>query len=56
MIFTILIFVLPLATALAFGVIAERMGAKSLSGLFAMIGLGVGTYFIYAASSFVTYQ
>ena len=56
MLFTFLIFVLPLATALMFGVVAESLGAKSLSGLFGMIGLGVGTYFIYAVSSFVSFQ
>ena len=44
-----LIFVLPLGTAILFGAFAERLGAKAMSGLVAMCGLCLGTYFLSSA-------
>jgi hypothetical protein len=41
-----LIFLLPLGTAVIFGAIAERLGAKVMSGLVAIGGLCLGTYFL----------
>ena len=41
-----LIFVLPLGTAILFGAIAERLGARVVSGLVAMGGLCLGVYFL----------
>ena len=41
-----LIFVLPLGTAVIFGMLAERLGAKVMSGLVAIGGLCLGTYFL----------
>ncbi len=41
-----LIFVLPLGTAIIFGMLAERLGAKVMSGLAAIGGLCWGTYFL----------
>jgi hypothetical protein len=56
MLFSIMISVLPLAIAVIFGMVAEHMGAKSLSGLFAMGGLGVGVYLIYVVSLHVSFE
>jgi hypothetical protein len=44
-----LIFVIPLGTATLFGALAERLGAKLMSGLVAMGGLCLGTYFLSIA-------
>jgi hypothetical protein len=41
-----LIFVLPLGTAIIFGVLAKRLGAKVMSGLVAIGGLCLGTCFL----------
>jgi hypothetical protein len=41
-----LIFVLPLGTAILFGAVAERLGARVVSGLVAMGGLCLGVYFL----------
>ncbi len=46
----LLMFVLPLGTALACGMVAERMGAKEYAGLFGMVGLAAGVYFFYLAA------
>jgi hypothetical protein len=56
MLFSIMISVLPLTIAVIFGMVAEHMGAKSLSGLFAMGGLGVGVYLIYVVSLHVSFE
>ena len=42
----VFIFLLPLGTAVIFGMIAERLGAKVMSGLVAIGGLCLGTYFL----------
>lgn len=47
----ILIFVLPFSTAIIFGVIADRLGAKVMTGLAAMGGLGLGLYFLSSVLS-----
>ena len=39
-------FFLPLGTAVIFGMIAERLGAKVMSGLVAIGDLCLGTYFL----------
>jgi hypothetical protein len=56
MLFSIMVSVLPLAIAVIFGMVAEHMGAKSLSGLFAMGGLGVAVYLIYVVSLHVSFE
>ncbi len=40
------IFVIPFAIALAAGMLAEKWGAGAASGLFSMVGLGLGTYLL----------
>lgn len=37
---------IPLGTAVLFDAIAERLGAKAMSGLIAIGGLCFGTYFL----------
>ena len=44
-VFTII--AIPLGTALLVGVLAERLGAGSASGLASMGGLGLGAYFLH---------
>ena len=45
----VLIFVVPFGTAIIFGVIADRLGAKVMTGLAAMGGLSLGLYFLSIA-------
>ena len=45
----VLIFVVPLSTAIIFGVIADRLGAKAMTGFAAMGGLSLGLYFLSVA-------
>jgi len=37
---------IPLGTAVLFGAIADRLGAKAMSGLIAIGGLCLGTYLL----------
>jgi hypothetical protein len=45
---------IPFGTAVLFGAIADRLGAKAMSGFVAIGGLGLGTYFLsYVLESIV---
>ncbi len=49
----LLVLVVPLATAVLFGAVAERLGARAMTGLVAMCGLGLGVYFLNYALALV---
>lgn len=45
----VLIFLLPFGSAIIFGVLADRLGAKVMTGLAAVGGLCFGVYFLSVA-------